>query len=180
VLVGDAAVTPHPGTGSGIETGFRGFEVLVELFEMLEKASKAENRAQAFMSFNQHFEFVASEKALEGTVQVCQNLKTTLDTFLDGYTPRKLSSQGSSSGPDPLVKKLTVLKEILDHHIKVAKGHLDLIKPGKGGGEPRLPGEDAVSNLWEEIGRTYSIIKELTGAINTLNERMRKLEAELR
>ena len=65
MLVGDAAVTPHPQAGSGIGTGFAGFEELQKLFAALKKAHRSNNNEAVFQNFNTAYELHASRKALE-------------------------------------------------------------------------------------------------------------------
>src|SRR6202044_1221650 len=69
VVVGDAAVTPHPDTGMGVTSGFKGCEELRTLMRALkkDKGTKEDDR-EAYASFNAAYEKHVSEKALDGTI----------------------------------------------------------------------------------------------------------------
>ena len=60
MLVGDAAVTPHPDTGSGWASGFRGFEVLKDLLEALADTNHPKDEAVLYQHFNDRYELHVS------------------------------------------------------------------------------------------------------------------------
>ena len=86
VIVGDAAVTPHPEAGSGIGAGFKGFEELKVLFASLKESDRSDNNEGAFKTFNDAYELHVSRKALEGTRFVLTNLIKMVTAFCDEGT----------------------------------------------------------------------------------------------
>lgn len=95
VLVGDAAVTPHPETGSGLVTGFRGFEEICKLFTTLSQTHRSEDNRALFLDFDRSYDLSVSSKSLKGTYMILHNLclmvlqfKTDVIGSLGGATNR--------------------------------------------------------------------------------------------
>ncbi len=86
MLIGDAAATPHPQAGTGLLTGFHGFEAFQELLEALitQKAKRGSDEAlNAFDDFERSYEAWIAAKALEGTIVTLMNLIGTMDAYLN-------------------------------------------------------------------------------------------------
>lgn len=179
VLVGDAAVTPHPQVGSGIGTGFKGFTELQDLFRALKKADRSENNEGAFQNFNSAYELHVSKKALEGATTVVGNLVKMLTGYRDemkagivrmSNTTAKRLIQDVVDGAENLIAELEDEK-------KRAKGFIDLLD----GDDPELlDWDETVGQLWAEIDGTYRDVKNFTSGISLLSDHLNNLEPMLK
>ena len=176
VLVGDAAVTPHPETGSGMVTGFKGVQELSKLFEALSRTSRSEDNLSLYLSFDKAFELHVASKALSGTITTLANLFGTVGMFRDDV--KKLISNPRFK---PIVEEMegvaNRLRDQLDQEIKEAKQLQDLVE---GKAVVNLDPRSNVSRLWQRIGVTYNEIQEFTGDLGFLDERLDELENKIK
>jgi 2-polyprenyl-6-methoxyphenol hydroxylase-like FAD-dependent oxidoreductase len=182
VLVGDAAVTPHPEKGSGYTTGFRGYEELCRLFEALKKTDRSKDNSVAFQSFNDRYELHASRKAIEGTFTVLLNLQKTLSVSA-AEMQRDLAS-----ARNPHVK--TFIQEYLqtaallcadmESQVSLAKFYFDYLKPDTGTVPTGFRWENTVGDLWGWIADTWADIKKLTQGIHLMDDRLDRVQGALR
>jgi 2-polyprenyl-6-methoxyphenol hydroxylase-like FAD-dependent oxidoreductase len=179
VLVGDAAVTPHPQAGSGIGTGFAGFEELQKLFAALKKAHRSNNNEAVFQNFNTAYELHASRKALEGTGLVLSNLIKMLNgwrTEVNAEIASSRSTAAKSMAQDMTRTADALIQQLTDEQTSCKK-FVDLLK----GDEPDLLDWDTtVGDLWNKIGATYKAIKSFTDGMSMLTDRLEKIEPLLK
>jgi 2-polyprenyl-6-methoxyphenol hydroxylase-like FAD-dependent oxidoreductase len=100
VIVGDAAVMPHPERGSGCTTGFRGFEELHKMFEALKNTRRSKDNSIIHQGFSDRYELHVSRKAIDGTSLVLfNNLEAAPELRdRDQAEPERHADQGRS-GP---------------------------------------------------------------------------------
>jgi 2-polyprenyl-6-methoxyphenol hydroxylase-like FAD-dependent oxidoreductase len=182
VLVGDAAVTPHPEKGSGYTTGFRGFEELKRLFEALKKTDRSKDNSVAFQTFNDRYELHASRKAIEGTFTVLANLRKTLG----GYSANMqrdmapMTNPGARALVQQYVDRADRLAEELNAQERLAKAYYDYLKTDDDTVPPEFEWDDTVGNLWAWIASTWQDIKDFTQGVNLMDERLDRVQMALR
>lgn len=178
VIVGDAAVTPHPEAGSGIGTGFKGFEEVRKLFEAMQKTHRSEDPKAIFLNFNDSYELHVSKKALEGTKIVLRNQKKLVQTYQADL--RKSVQEGDHQIVKALANQWdTIATDIvkdIDRQFAQADGFLDHLEGHNG----NLDWDATVGKLWKDINATYANIKEMTRNISLLNERLEDLEGKIK
>lgn len=176
VLVGDAAVTPHPDTGSGYTTGFLGFQEVKTLMAALARTSKPEDDAAAFMSFDHRYEVHVSEKALSGTVTVCDNNIGLLKSYR-AYVQRYAAASGSSlrkafdsdiAYVDKLIKKLEKYRDAATAYTKLYKNEKEALK-GKWV-------DEGPAKLWAKLAKTWDEIHEITKLSPLLEPQLQALQ----
>jgi hypothetical protein len=177
VIVGDAAVTPHPQAGTGLTTGFAGVEQLSLLFKALAGTNRSADNSAAWMSFEQCYELYVSRKALEGTKIVLSNLIQLVERFLsDG----KLTTPGSNPGFKEFLQRVIntadVLRDVLDYQRLRATKLLGILDGAPDTFDWKKCGVD---QLWADIGGTYKAVKRLTADVGLFQERVDDLEAAL-
>jgi len=163
VLVGDSAVTPHPDTGMGYAAGFRGYKEVKALLEKLAKTTRPDDDSAAFQSFNDLYEVAVSEKALEGTVAICENNIGLLESYrshLKQFTTQSNSALGTAFQidleiVDELIANLNMYREYADYF----KHYYTL--QTKENWEP-LQWIHGPSQLWDEMEFTWKIIDNIT------------------
>jgi 2-polyprenyl-6-methoxyphenol hydroxylase-like FAD-dependent oxidoreductase len=177
IIVGDAAVTPHPETGSGIGTGFKGVEEVQKLFQALKSTHRSEDPRVPFMSFAASYELHVSQKALEGTRTVLRNLKVLLQTFKGDIRAlaqgaRFLVMRDIAAHMEGIADRLIGDIDRQDHMARGFIAHLE----GRNG---NLDWDATVGALWRDIDRTYAMIKRQTGDISLLTDRLEELESKI-
>lgn len=178
VIVGDAAVTPHPEAGSGMTTGFAGVQQLSVLFAALKGVSRSVDSSAAWLSFNQCYELFVSKKALEGTKIILRNLMKLLARFIGDATQIAKECQGSGV-LEPL-EKMIHTADILQDVLKMREFQADrLLSILNGDAEKFDWRKCGVDQLWADIGLAYKAIKKLTADIGLFKERLEKIELAL-
>lgn len=206
VILGDSAVTPHPETGTGLLTGFRGFEQLQELFKALKGTSRSSNEAlEALMDFEDRYEIFVAAKVLEGSVEILMHLIGTIDAYL-----QKARAQ-IQTVTDAKGKRLIELNVILANMLRnemarqqrraVIFGSMlgtDKRTVDAGFDTKKLSGKlnsmvtkdpvsqsdisgldprDTVHKLWDDMGRTYDEIQALMSDEKLLGDLVTKVIA---
>jgi hypothetical protein len=205
VILGDSAVTPHPETGTGLLTGFRGFEQLQKMFTALQGTSKSSNEAlEALMDFEDRYEIFIAAKVLEGSVEIIMHLMGTIDAYIDKATAQEkavtdrtgkrllslnivlaklLSSEMASQQ-----RRAVIFASMLGHDKRTTDAGYDLsslsrkldsmaqIKPVTKSDISGL-GRDTIHTLWDDMGKTYDEIQELMGQQRLLAELITKVVA---
>jgi 2-polyprenyl-6-methoxyphenol hydroxylase-like FAD-dependent oxidoreductase len=177
IIVGDAAVTPHPEAGSGIGAGFKGFEEVQKLFSALRDTHRSENPSVSFLSFAASYELVVSKKALEGTKIVLRNQKLLLETFKADVHAATVPTMPKN------VRDFAVQMEAiadllindLERQKQQAEGFLDHLEGQNG----NLNWDATVGALWRDIDKTYAQIKNLTANMSLLADRLKELESKI-
>lgn len=174
VLLGDAAVTPHPEQGSGITTGFHGFEKLMDLFKALKKLDRSNNTEKAFTTFNGAVELIASKKALEGTRGVLQNNLATLTNYISQMKAESanLKSPGAKKYIGDLIADLEPLRNDLTTEGNRTKDFLDALA----GGNLRDSGL-TIENLWKVIRQTHNQVQNMIKDTDLMGENLEKIQA---
>jgi len=174
VVVGDAAVTPHPDTGMGYTTGFRGFG---EVRELLGALSRTTNDATAFLSFNSRYEIVA-QKALNGTQSICDSNIGLLTNYKESLEELEAQSKSSSITKTFAtdIKLIDTLIQILESSRRTAKIFEDLVKDRTAGIATPPMWFAGPSDLWNRMGRTWDIIQKLTGQKSLLKPQLQALQ----
>ena len=187
VIVGDAAVTPHPEAGSGIGTGFKGLEELKILFASLKKSDRSDNNDAAFKTFNDAYEVHVSKKALEGTGIVLANLIKLVTAYCDevNAAANQIADQKIKALAKTLIEQALQLKKDLEEEKEDCKRFEELVAENAPNNkhkplvwDPRM--ERSVGQLWANIGFTYDEVKALTGKIQLLGDRLDKIETMLK
>jgi hypothetical protein len=177
VIVGDAAVTPHPRAGTGLQTGFIGVQQVSSLFKALQNAKRSADKSADWMDFNQCYDRFVSAKALEGTDIILGNIILLLDRFIEDS---KLSNPGSSTILKEFLKEMIntaeVLRAVLDLQKQKATTLSVLLEEAPTTFDWEKSGAD---RLWAEIGSTYKRVKELTANIGLFQMRIDTLEEAL-
>lgn len=178
VLVGDAAVTPHPDTGSGYATGFRGYQELKKLFEAMSKTSKTDDNSVIFQSFNDRYELHVAKKALDGTVTICANNLGLLKSFRS-----KLKHFATEATHPVLIESLNKdaerAKELmtsLEVHKAFAEYFLHYLDNQVTSNWEPLNWDGSTGDLWKEMAVTWKKIKALTGETPLLAGQLAALE----
>jgi len=175
VIVGDAAVTPHPKAGTGLQTGFIGVMQVSSLFQALRKANRSADNSEAWKDFNQSYDRHVSAKALEGTEIILNNLVRLLGQFIE-------DGKKSNPGSRPIFKELfaqmihtaDVLKDVLELQKAKAKRLSKILE-----NSPTQFNWSDAEQLWAEIGGTYKAVKKLTADVGLFQGRVDVLEQAL-
>jgi hypothetical protein len=182
VLVGDAAVTPHPEQGSGYTTGFRGFQELKTLFEALKGTAKRKETIWAFQNFNARYELHASRKAITGTVAILQNTRRMLETLASDLPEMAQSITDHRIG-EALRRRLTrdamtargLAADVGDQE-KLARDFCMFLGPDDGQDPPAFAWDNTAGRLWQSIALTWDDITKLTEDHNLLDDRLKDLK----
>jgi len=176
VIVGDAAVTPHPRAGTGLETGFIGVQQVSSLFQALQNADPSADNSEAWKNFNQAYDRHVSKKALEGTDIILSNIISLLGQFIEDG---KKSNPGSSAAFKDFFARIIctadVLKDVLELQKAKAKRLSSILK-----NSPTQFKWSEAEQLWAEIGDTYKAVKKLTADVGLFQGRVDELEKALR
>lgn len=179
VILGDAAVTPHPEAGSGIGTGFKGFQELQKLFQALKHTHRSEDNTALFLKFNESYELHVSQKALEGTIIILRNLTNMLETFKADVEKFHQAAKGKA------------LKKMAEDFKGIIQGLIGEMAEEKGKAEgfrnmlngdnnkPELNWDANVGKLWQQISLTYAQVKQLTADISLLDSRLKEIESKI-
>jgi hypothetical protein len=178
VIVGDAAVTPHPEAGSGMVTGFAGVQQLTVLFEALRGTNRSADNSGAWLNFNQQYELFVSKKALEGTRIILRNLLKLLARFILDAHQVKDRCKGSKMLDLLLqwINNAEILELVLRKHDFRAERLLDILNGEAEKFDWKKSGTD---QLWIDIGEAYKGIKHLTSEIGLFQDRLDRVELAL-
>jgi 2-polyprenyl-6-methoxyphenol hydroxylase-like FAD-dependent oxidoreductase len=182
VLVGDAAVTPHPEQGSGYTTGFLGFMELKVLFEALAKTTRSKDCNLIFQSFNDRYELHVSRKALAGTGAILANNHKMLSNFssdLRNLLPEVTGEKYRKALLDDIAFGDELARQLKEQE-QTAKKYLDYLKPDQGKELPNLDWDETAGALWRSVAETWKKLKELTEGFVLLDSRLKELETLLR
>ena len=178
VIVGDAAVTPHPESGSGMVTGFAGVQQLTILFEALKGTNRSADNSAAWMTFNQQYELFVSKKALEGTRVILRNLLKLLGRFM--ADARQVETEiGHPKALEILrqwIHNADVLEAALKLHDLRAERLLGILN---GDAEKFDWKRCGVNSLWSDLGIAYQAIKKLTAEMTLFRDRLDRVELAL-
>jgi hypothetical protein len=206
VILGDSAVTPHPETGTGLLTGFRGFEQLKELFQALQGTSRSSNEAlEALMDFEDRHEIFVAAKVLEGSVEIVMHLLGTIDAYVQ--KARAQTQTVSDSKGKRMIELNITLAKILRNEmarqqrravifasmlgqdkrttdagfntqtLSVKLDNLISKQPVTQSDIFGLDPRDTVHKLWDDMGRTYDEIQALIGDERLLGDLVAKVTA---
>lgn len=176
VIVGDAAVTPHPKAGTGLETGFIGVQQVSSLFQALRKAERAGDNSRAWNNFNQSYDKHVSKKALEGTEVILSNIIHLLNQFIeDGKKSNPGSSTAFKDFFERTIRTASDLKTELESQKAKAKKLSGILENSP----TQFKWSDA-EDLWDEIYDTYKAVKALTADVGLFQGRVDELEKALR
>lgn len=182
VLVGDAAVTPHPDQGSGYTTGFRGFEELKALLGALRQTDREKDNNLVFQGFNDRYELHVSRKAVEGTVGILSTNKKMMQTFRDDM--RRFQSQvkdrtlWNAYGHDAeIADQLANEFEVAE---LLARKYEAYLKPDQGQPLPNLNWDETVGALWKMVGVAWKKLKALTEDKTMIEGRLEELAGLLK
>lgn len=178
VIVGDAAVTPHPEAGSGMVTGFAGVCQLTVLFEALKGTNRSADNSGAWLKFDEQYELFVSKKALEGTRIILRNLLKLLARYL--ADARELVEAVDDSKVQEILRQwignADVLQSVLQLHDFRAERLLNILD---GEAEKFDWKKCGVDQLWIDIGFAYQGIKKLTSEIGLFQDRLERVELAL-
>jgi len=174
VLVGDAAVTPHPDSGSGLVTGFRGFEELKVLFKALAETSGAKDDVVAYQDFNERYELHVSKKALDGTVSIIENLAHLCAQYANDLL--REHGIGLDDAFRQAAARMKGLELSLKTHERLAKRLLKRLQTPNAEKLPELALPETASKLWADLTMTYREIKEVTKMVSLLEGRIGEIE----
>ena len=206
VILGDSAVTPHPETGTGLLTGFRGFEQLQKLFEALKGTSRSSDEAlEAFMDFEDRYEIFVAAKALEGTVEILMHLIGTVDGYIEkARTQARKISDGKGKGmievnifvveliKEEMIRqqrRAVIFASMLGQDSRTISAGYDTQKlsgklqsmvskqPVTQTDISGLDPRDSVHKLWHDMGSTYDDIQVLIGQERLLDGMVAKVFA---
>lgn len=183
ILVGDAAVTPHPQMGSGYTTGFRGFEEVSKLFQALKKTHRSKDNSIVYQSFNARYELHVSRKAAEGTQVVLSNVKKTLNLYakeMRTYASTRLTGSGAKAYVESFAKNADILAEQVDGQQKRAKKFYDYLTGKDDVIPPEFDWDETIGALWADIAVTYGEFKRLTKEAELLGPRLDGIKSALR
>ncbi|MBT9331167.1 hypothetical protein [Paracidobacterium acidisoli] len=204
VILGDSAVTPHPETGTGLLTGFRGFEQLQKLFEALRGTSRSSNEAlEALMNFEDRFEIFVAAKVLEGSVEILMHLMGTVEAYITKATAQEKTITDRAGkaimGLNILLaemlndqmaaqqRRAVIFASMLGQDKRTVDAGYDLRKlSGKLGSMAEskpvtktdlsgLDPRDTVHRLWADMGKTYDEIQDLMGQERLLGDLVAKV-----
>lgn len=165
VLVGDAAVTPHPDTGMGVTSCFRGFEALKELLGHLK--TEPGDGLESYLKFNARYEKHVCEKALDGTMSICSNHISLLEIYRT-----KLGTVRDQTTNDRMRKAFESDMYICDTLIKALNSAIETAEIYKTGWEPWIKGP---GKLWHLLEKTWEIIERLTKQTSLLEPQLEAL-----
>ena len=199
-------MTPHPETGTGLLTGFRGFEQLKELFQALQGTSRSSNESlEALMDFEDRYEIFVAAKVLEGSVEIVMHLLGTIDAYVQ--KARAQTQTVSDSKGKRMIELNITLATILRNEMarqqrravifasmlgqdkrttdagfntQTLSGKLDnlISKPPVTQSDiSGLDPRDTVHKLWDDMGRTYDEIQALIGDERLLGDLVGKVTA---
>ncbi len=173
VLLGDAAVTPHPEQASGTAAGFSGFEQLQKLFQELKKLNRSDNIEAQFNSFNSGMELIVAKKALEGTRAILANNIETIRNYiarLQREQPTLITPEARALYTD-LIQRLEPLQKDFETQNDYAKQLLEVLD--KGG----LQSRGAVSELWALVKQSHNEIQSIMGHADLMSENLAKIRS---
>lgn len=177
VLVGDAAVTPHPETGSGLVTGFKGFEEIQKLLLALAKTHRSEDNRHHFMNFDQSYHLFVAEKALKGTFTILENLVKTVRIFTDELLQHisRVDHRGTQSVLRAIQREADEILDELGYQLVESEQLCNLLF-----GKSSTVDEGAsIQRLWRRIDLTYVRIKEFTAGVGFLDEKLDEIERRI-
>jgi 2-polyprenyl-6-methoxyphenol hydroxylase-like FAD-dependent oxidoreductase len=175
ILVGDAAVTPHPDQGSGLQSGFRGFK---EVKRLLKAMKKTEGNQFAFKSFGERYEIAVADKALEGTQIICNNNIAMLESFKNEMGKLVTQTDGNYI-KQAFVRDMQManaLIELLKSHQRVAKILQEAVNDTTGGIRTPAMWKYGPRQLWKRMRRTWNLIEQLANQRPILEPQLRALE----
>lgn len=209
LLVGDAAVSPHPQAGTGLLTGFHGFEALQDLLQALKAVHRSSDEAvDAICAFEDSYEIYLSAKALEGTVIILNHLIGLVDAYEKSCDVDFAKAKGveakylirfNALGGNLLrikmqsqVNRALRFAEMLHADVKrldtnanrTPRSMFDLSGKlddslGKTPVTGTMQSNDSIKVLWKDIGDTYSELMQLTQSYKPLQDAIQKLSTAL-
>jgi len=180
VLVGDAAVTPHPDGGSGIETGYRGFEEFATLLVALKATNRSKDNSFAYQSFNDRYELHVSKKAVEGTANVVKHLLSMLETYRADMERGlvNLTNQGARNYVQEFIDTVKGLFDEMHDCMDDAVAFKIRLTPGED--FKQLEDWDStVGTLWRRIDDVYARIVSFMSEVQLLDERLDVVKSKL-
>jgi 2-polyprenyl-6-methoxyphenol hydroxylase-like FAD-dependent oxidoreductase len=182
VIVGDAAVTPHPEKGSGYTTGFRGFEELQILFQSLKETDRSKDNSIAFQSFNDRYELHVSKKAIEGTFTVLYNVKKMVTSYISENTqilPTLKLKAARAYVQDDIDRAQGLSKELKREEDLARKLH-DYLEKAEGEELPVFGWDETAGKLWKAIAVTWYGVKALMIGVSHLDDRLDSLKGAIK
>lgn len=209
VLVGDAAVSPHPQAGTGLLTGFHGFEALQDLLHALREVHRSSDEAvDAICAFEDSYEVYLSAKALEGTVIILNHLVGLMDAYEKSCDADFAKAKGvdakylirfNALGANVLrirmqaqINRALRFAEMLHADVqrldakanKTQRSMADLSGKlddslSKTPVTGTMQSNDSIKLLWKDIGVTYSELVQLTQSYKPLQDAIQKLGTAL-
>lgn len=185
VIVGDAAVTPHPQAGSGIGTGFKGFQELQILLSSISQRNRAQDLDGVLLEFNNAYELHVSKKAIEGTIIVLGNLIKMVETCIADVQATTAALPDVTRGLGKLMKdmgdQMVAAADLLrldfeQQRTAARQFEQQLDAPGA----QLLDWDTTVGALWSDINDTYKAVKTLTAGFSLYADRLALLEEKLK
>ena len=182
VIVGDAAVTPHPERGSGYTTGFRGFEELHKMFEALKNTHRSKDNSVIYQGFNDRYELLVSRKAIDSTSLVLYNNLKLLKSYVTEIEQslRAMQTKGARdlvsvylASVKTLVDEVTEQKKLADAYMKYLESDLGQLPPG-------FAWDDTIGRLWEWIAQSHAEMKTFLADVTLLEDRLSKVNGLLK
>jgi len=173
VLLGDAALTPHPQTGSGLVTGFTGFQALETLLDDLKKLSTRTASGPLLAAYNQTYGKATAERALKASFTIADNLHRLLTELRNevNHFPQRFNPLGFTQ----FKNTITILIEVFAW----ARGKLDEIYTSitAGHADYESAWSDQALMIWDQLDRAYVRLKQLTQDIELASRRIGELSA---
>lgn len=208
ILVGDAAVSPHPQAGTGLLTGFHGFEAFRDMLVALKATNRSTNEAaDALYSFEDSYEIYIAAKALEGTMVTLNKLLKLVEGYEAQCGRDMLAAQDKKARNAIRYNELgaTLVRWAMQSQLNRASllARLlrdDVVRLDTAANRPvrnlgdlsqyvqtkdkdatgTLDGRDSVNRLWSDIARTHREMKELMDQYAPLEGALQQLEAEMK
>lgn len=209
VLVGDAAVSPHPQTGSGLLTGFHGFEALQDLLTALKLTNRSSDEAvDSLCAFEDSYEVYIAAKAIEGTVVILRHLIGLLTSYEESCGQDFAAAKGSAAKYLISFNALGagLLRQKMEAQMNRALRfgellHSDVVRlDNKANSKPRkmhqlsgtidaaiaktpvtgtLDPSDSIKRLWSDIAGTYQEVVDLTANYHPLQKALDSMKSSM-
>ena len=208
LLVGDSAVSPHPSQGTGLLTGFHGFEALQDLFKALKNTNRSSDEsADALFAFEDAYEIWVSAKSIEGTIVTLKFLDEMMERYEMGNRRNQTTVQSSKAKAMLMLDEMLAdfIRKDLKSELNRAKWFAQLLsedtarldkaagrttrtsedlsaqfKDLKRDDDFKAGGSDSLDKLWGDIARTYDQIMDIMKDYTAIENALRELEGKLR
>jgi len=208
ILVGDAAVSPHPSTGSGIGTGFHGFEAFQDLLRALKATNRSSDEAvDALCAFEDSYEIYIAAKAIEGTIVTLHHLIGLVAGYeracdrdfaatkgIDAKMLIRYNAMGAGllrMEMESQMNRAQLFGRLLRDDVvridaaaqRTPRGMSDLSRElaGRDGNATgSLQSNDSIDRLWGDIGNTYQQMNDMLRKYAPLEGALRTIEADMR